>query len=115
MKQNTIPAPIKINGSNIDLGEALPRKVQEEILHVTETYFGHLKHASVGFTRDGHWYCCTINVQVGNLKVIVAEASATDCHQAFDQTLAKIGRQLIRRKQKVADSKRGQIPAAAFA
>jgi ribosomal subunit interface protein len=115
MKQNATPAPIKINGSNIDLGEALPRKVQDELLHVAETYFGHLNHATVGFTRDGHWYCCTINAQVGSLKMIVAEASATDCHQAFDQALAKIGRRLLRRKQRVADSKRVQAPAPAHA
>ena len=113
MKQNTTPAPIKINGFNIDLGEALPRKIQDELAHVAETYFGHLNHATVGFTRDGNWYCCTINVQVSNLKVIVAESSATDCHKAFDQSLAKVGRQLLRRKQRVADSRRVQMSAAA--
>ncbi|SCY57771.1 HPF/RaiA family ribosome-associated protein [Microvirga guangxiensis] len=115
MKQNATLAPIRINSSNIDLGEALPRKVQEEILHVAETHFGHLKHATVGFTRDGHWYCCTINVQVGNLKMIIAEATATNCNQAFDLALAKIGNQLLRRKKRAADSRRVQPPAAAHA
>lgn len=112
MKMNETGTPIRINGSNIDLGEALPRKVQQELLHVAETYFGHLKHATVGFTRDGHWYCCIINVQVGNLKMIVAEASATNCHQAFDLALGKIDKQLRRRKRRMVDAGRSQMPAA---
>jgi len=115
MKRNGTGTPIKINGANIDLGEALPRKVQEELLHLAEVHSRRLNHATVGFKRDGHWYCCIINVQVDNLKVIVAEASATDCHQAFDQALAKIGRQLLRRNQRIANGNRIQIPAPALA
>lgn len=113
MKLNGANSPIRINSSNVELGEALPHKVQEEIRHVAESHFERLKHASVGFRRDGHWYSCTINVQVDNLKVIVAEASAADCHQAFDQALAKIGRQLHRRKQRVANGNRVQMSAPA--
>jgi ribosomal subunit interface protein len=115
MKQNAKLALIKINGSNINLDEVLLHKIQDDVMHVTETHFGHLNHASVGFTRDGHWYCCTINVQIGNLKVIVAEALAPDCHQAFDQALARIGRQLLQRKRRVADRNRVQVSAPALA
>ena len=115
MKLNGTGTPIKINGTNIDLREALPHKVREELLHVAETHFGRLNHATVGFTRNGHWYCCTINVQVGNLKMIVAEASAGDCHQAFDQALAKIGRQLHRRSRRVVDTARRETSAPALA
>lgn len=111
MTQNATPAPIKINRANIDLGEALPRKIQDELMNVAESCYRHLNHAVVGFTRDGNWYCCTINVQVGNLKVIVAESSAVDCHSAFGQALAKIGRQLLRRKQ----GSRVRMPAPVLA
>jgi len=114
MKLNGIGTPIKINGANIDLGEDLPHKVREELLRLAETSFGRLNHAAVGFTRDGHSYCCIINVQVGNLKVIVAEASAANCHQAFDHALARIGRQLHRRKQRIANGDRMQMPAPAL-
>jgi ribosomal subunit interface protein len=107
--------PIKINGTNIDLGEALPHYVQEKLLHVAGTYFGRLNHATVGFTRDGHSYCCTINIQVSNLRMIVAEASAGDCHQAFDQALGKVDKQLRRRKRRMIDSNRSQMSAPALA
>jgi len=114
MKLKDTGAPIKIGGPNIDLGEALPHKVREELLRLVETYSRRLNHASVGFVRDGHWYRCTINAQVGNLKVIVAEASAADCHQAFDQALAKTGRQLHRRKHRMIDAGRREVAGSAF-
>ena len=115
MKLNGTGTPIRINGNNIDLGEALPHKVQEELLHVIEAHFGRLNHATVGFTRDGHWYCCTITVPVGNLTMIVAEASAGACHQAFDQALAKIGRHLHRRSRRVVATTRREPSAPALA
>jgi len=49
MKLNGTGTPIKINGFNIDLGEALPHKVQEELLHLAETHSRRLNHATVGF------------------------------------------------------------------
>ncbi|WP_262027009.1 ribosome hibernation-promoting factor, HPF/YfiA family [Microvirga sp. Mcv34] len=107
MTQNAISAPIKINGSNVNLGEALPHKVQDQLLHVAKTYFRQLHHGTVGFTRDGHSYSCTINIQVSNLRMIVAEASAGDCHQAFDQALGKVDKQLRRRKRRMIDASRG--------
>lgn len=115
MNQNGTGAPIKINSSNIELAEPLPHKVREEIVHVTRMYFGHLNHATVRFTREGHSYSCTINVQVNNLKMIVAEASAGDCDRAFDQALGKIGRRLHRRKQRISERSRGETPASVLA
>ncbi len=115
MKQNATAAPIRINGTNIDLGEALPRKVQDELMHVAGTYFRQLNHGTVGFTRDGHSYSCTINIQVSNLRLIVAEASASDCHQAFDQALGKVDKQLRRRKRRMVNASRGQASAPSLA
>ena len=105
---------IKINGTNIDLGEALPHHVQEKLLHVAGMYFGRLNHGTVGFTRDGHSYSCTINIQVSNLRMIVAEASSSDCHQAFDQALGKVDKQLRRRKRRMIDASRAQISTVGF-
>jgi ribosomal subunit interface protein len=113
MKQTD--TPIKINGINIDLGEALPHHVQDKLLHVAGTYFGRLNHGTVGFTRDGYSYSCTINIQVSNLRMIIAESSAADCHQAFDRALGKVDKQLRRRKRQAIDTRRGQMSAPALA
>jgi len=112
---NQTDTPIKINGINIDLGEALPHHVQDKLLHVAGTHFGRLNHGTVRFARDGYSYGCTINIQVSNLRMVVAEASAGDCHQAFDQALAKVDKQLRRRKRRVLDVSRDQTHAPALA
>lgn len=114
MTLNGDGTPIKINGSNVNLGETLPRQIQEKLLHVAGTHFGRLNHGTVGFARDGHTYSCTINVHIGNLRMIVGEASAADCHQAFDAALAKVDKQLQRRKQRMVGSRQNQMPAAAL-
>jgi ribosomal subunit interface protein len=115
MKNNGVDRPIKINHPNIDLGDTLTDHVQEKVLHVAGTYFGHLNHGTVGFTRQGYAYACTINLQVGALRMFVADASAADCQQAFDQALAKVDKQLRRRKQRTLDTNRNQTSAPALA
>jgi ribosomal subunit interface protein len=111
MKSNDTAMPIKINGTNIDLGEALPHQVREKVQDVANTYFGRLNHGAVGFTRDGQTYNCTINLHVRNLKAIIAEASAGDCHRAFDQAIGKVDKQLRRRKDRMTDSRQRHVSA----
>lgn len=113
MSRNGSDAPIKIKGRNIDIEETLHHKAQESLLHVAKSHFGDLNHATVGFSREGHSYSCTINLQVSTLKVIIAEATANECHQAFDQALGKVGRQLHRRRQRMAHRSKDQASISA--
>lgn len=113
MKMSDVGTPVKINGSSIDLGEDLPQKVHEKLLHVAGIYFGHLNHAAVGFSREGHSYCCIINIQVGTYRVLIAEAYAAECHEAFEQALGKIDKQLRRRKHRMLHADRGHMPMQA--
>ncbi|MBF9235383.1 HPF/RaiA family ribosome-associated protein [Microvirga alba] len=115
MKPNGAGTPIKVNGSGIDLGETLPHEVQAKLMHVVGRYFDCLNHGTVGFTREGHSCGCTINVHVGNLKMIIAEGSATNCHLAFGQALANVEKQLHRRRRRMADGSRIQPPSRALA
>jgi ribosomal subunit interface protein len=112
---NNLSSPIRINGLQIDLGNALPEHVRERLLTTTETYFQELKHGSVGFRREGQSYCCTINIQVSNFRIIIGEALASDCYQAFDQALAKVAVQLQRRKHRLNRAVRDDFRARATA
>ena len=115
MKMSSAGASVKINSSNIHLGEDLPQKVHEKLLQVAGMYCGHLNHAVVGFSREGHSYCCIINVQVGNYRVLIAEAYAADCHDAFEQALGNIEKQLRRRKHRMLHADRGHMSMQAHA
>jgi ribosomal subunit interface protein len=115
MMSNNLSSPIRIKGLQIELGDALPQHVQERLLATTETYFQELKHGSVGFRREGQSYCCTINIQVSNFRIIIGEALASDCYQAFDQALAKVAAQLQRRKHRLNRAAREEFRAGATA
>ena len=115
MTSNLRNSRIRVNGFQIDLGDALPQHVRESLLQTTETYFQQLNHGSVGFRREGQSYCCTISIQVGNLRIIIGEAMAADCYQAFDLALAKVAVQLQRRKHRLNMAVREEIQAGATA
>jgi len=83
MTLNNLHSSIVVKGHQIDLGEALPEHVREKLSQAAEKSFGSLRHAAVGFSREGQAYRCTINAQVGNLKVIIGEAPAADCYRAL--------------------------------
>lgn len=102
MKSMANGTPIRINNVRVDLDENLPDRVEQTILDVAGTYFGRLNHGVVGFTREGHTYSCTINLYADNLRVVIGEADADDCHQAFDRALGRVRNQLNRRKERMS-------------
>ncbi|AWM85421.1 ribosome hibernation-promoting factor, HPF/YfiA family [Microvirga sp. 17 mud 1-3] len=109
MPPNSLHSSIVVKGHQIDLGEALPEHVREKLSQAAEKSFGGLKHAAVGFSRDGLTYRCTINAQVGNLKVIIGEAPAGDCYRAFDVALARVVEQVQRRRERLKRNRPGRI------
>lgn len=109
MTLNSLHSSIVVKGHQIDLGEALPGHVREKLSQAAEKSFGSLRHAAVGFSREGQAYRCTINAQVGNLKVIIGEAPAADCYRAFDVALARVLEQVQRRRERLKRSRPGRI------
>ena len=47
-----------------------------------------LSAAAVHFTRDGKTYRCTVNMQMGALKMTSAEGAGTEIYAAFNAALA---------------------------
>lgn len=102
-------AIIKVQSSNIDLGEVLPQHAREGIERVAGKYFGQLTSASVHFTREGQFYRCTVNMQMSGTKVITGEGQNDDAFQAFNTALNKAAKQLRRKKREVREDKGARI------
>lgn len=98
-------ATIKVQSSNVDLGEVLPKHAREGIERVAAKYFGQLTTAAVHFTREGQSYRCTVNMQMSGAKIMTGEALSEDAFQAFNTALNKAAKQLRRRKREVRDDK----------
>jgi len=105
MKLKSVDRSISVQSSNVDLGDALPAHARQSILRVAGKYFGRLNAAAVHFTREGTTYRCTVNMQMGALRMRSAEAKNPDIYAAFDAALEKVATQLRRTKRAVRDEK----------
>ena len=105
MKLKGVDRTILVQSSTIDLGNVLPEYARRNILQLAGKYFGHLSTAAVHFTRDGVTYRCTINVQMGALKMMSGEAKSTDIYAAFRLALERLSKQLRRAKRALREDK----------
>ena len=98
MKLENADTPITVGSSNVELSDALREHARESILREAAKYFGRLTQAGVHFNTEGSSYRCSVNIQMGGLNMVSAEAVAKDVRLAFDTALNKAAKQLRRSK-----------------
>jgi ribosomal subunit interface protein len=96
---------ITIQSSSVDLSDAFREHAQQGIARVASKYFGHLNVASVHVGREGVLFRCTVNIQMGALKMMSAESQDKDCYVAFRSALEKVEKQLRRAKRELREDK----------
>jgi ribosomal subunit interface protein len=96
---------ILVQSSNVDLGDMFPEYAKTNIRQVAGKYFGHLVAATVHVSRDGITYRCTVNIQMGALKMMSGEAKDKDLYTAFRAALQKTAKQLRRSKRELREDK----------
>jgi ribosomal subunit interface protein len=109
MKLKSVDRTILVQSSNIDLGDVLPQYARTSILQVAGKYFGRLNTAIVHFSREGLMYRCTVNMQMGALKMRSGEALHKDCYTAFKTALEKVAKQLRRAKRALREDKAERV------
>ncbi|HZH52412.1 MAG TPA: ribosome-associated translation inhibitor RaiA [Microvirga sp.] len=109
MKLRSVDRTILVQSSNIDLGDMLPEYARTSILRVAGKYFGHLNTATVHFTREGITYRCTVNIQMGALRMMSGEAKDKDIYAAFRTALEKVAKQLRRAKRELREDKAERV------
>ena len=100
---------ITFESNHHDLGDALRAHGRAEILKLAEKYFGRLVSATAHFTNEGVTSRCSVNIQMGGLPMMSAEASAKDLRQAFNLALDKVATQLRRAKREVREDKPARV------
>jgi ribosomal subunit interface protein len=109
MKLKSVDRTILVQSSNVDLGDVLPQYARTCILQVAGKYFGRLNTATVHFSREGFMYRCTVNMQMGALKMTSGEGLHKDCYAAFRTALEKVAKQLRRAKRELREDKAERI------
>jgi ribosomal subunit interface protein len=100
---------ILVQSSNVDLGDNFPEYAKANIRQVAGKYFGRLSTASVHVTREGITYRCTVNIQMGALKMMSGEAKNKDLYAAFRAALQKTAKQLRRSKRELREDKAERV------
>ena len=109
MKLKDVDRTILVQSSNISLGDVLPDYARTSILQLAGKYFGRLNTASVHFNREGAMYRCTVNVQMGALRMMSGEAKSTDIYGAFRLALERAAKQLRRAKRELREDKAKRV------
>ena len=93
----------RITGKNIDVGDALRRRIGERVDAAIGKYFdrGYSGHVTVG--KDGGEFAteCALHLDSGVL--LKSEAKADDAYQSADMAIDKIEKQLRRNKRRSKD------------
>jgi ribosomal subunit interface protein len=109
MKLRNVDQTILVQSSNVNLGDVLPDYARTSILQMAAKFFGHLNTASVHFNREGATYRCTVNVQMGALRMMSGEAKSTDIYAAFRLALVRVAKQLRRAKRELREDKAERV------
>ncbi|HEY8580022.1 MAG TPA: ribosome-associated translation inhibitor RaiA [Beijerinckiaceae bacterium] len=100
---------VTIGSSNIDVGDSLRGYAREHVLAIAEKYMQRLTKAGVHFNHEGSEYRCTVNMQMGALPMMSAEAIDQDAYRSFDRAAEKLAKQLRRTKRELRDDKPARV------
>jgi ribosomal subunit interface protein len=96
---------ITVGSANVSLGSAFPDLAKQQIREVAEKYFGDLTTASVHVSKEGTSFRCSVNIRMGALRMMSAEAQAKEVPLAFRGALVKVEKQLRRTKRELREDK----------
>ncbi|WP_204165273.1 HPF/RaiA family ribosome-associated protein [Methylobacterium radiodurans] len=105
MNTRRIVAPVVVRSASIVLGAALRERACAGVERTAAKYFGRLNAATVYFSRDGRGYRCTVNIDMGALRIVTGEALGFCCHAVLDTAMRKAAKQLRRLKRSLRDDK----------
>jgi ribosomal subunit interface protein len=95
--------PFRVSGKNIDIGEALRKRINARLVEALAKYFdgGYSGHVTVGKDGFGFRTECAIHLDSGVM--LDAEAMAADAYASADQAAIRIEKRLRRYKRRLKD------------
>ena len=90
---------ITVGSSDVELGARFAEQAQNKVRAIAKKHLGNLTGASVHVAQEGRFYRCSVNMQMGSLKVVTGEGKGKDVPLAFRTALGKAAKQLRRTKR----------------
>ncbi|MGB3377675.1 MAG: ribosome-associated translation inhibitor RaiA [Allopontixanthobacter sediminis] len=95
---------IRVSGHQMDTGAALQDHAAERLNGIVEKYFNRALSSHVTFGKaPGGAFSCDIVTHVMQGFIVKSHGEAHDAHQALDQAVTKIDKQLRRYKRRLND------------
>lgn len=98
----------KISGKQIDIGDALKTRVEDELSSTIEKYAARPTDAHVIFSRTASLFSCEAVVHLSTGLTAQAGGQAHEIHSAFDACREKMDKQLRRYKRRLKDHYRAR-------
>ena len=98
---------ISVQGKQLDVGDALRERIEDQITQIAEKYFTDPVSAHATMSKAGHEFKCDLTVHVGKGITVQSQGSSDDAHQAFDSAAQKAEKRLRRYKRRIRDHHRG--------
>ncbi|MCP5369462.1 MAG: ribosome-associated translation inhibitor RaiA [Rickettsiaceae bacterium] len=96
---------IQISGQHLSIGQKLQTYVKDKTTETVTTYFSEAPSAHIYFSKNSHHITCDIivNEGTGRHNILKSNAVCDDIYSAYDQSLAKLQKQLRKYKSKLND------------
>ncbi len=103
---------ISVTGRQLDVGDALRRRVEVNLADSVGKYFDHAIEGNVVFSREAQGVRVDISVHVGRGIMVQGHSQAENAHAAFDSALDRIAKRLRRHKRRLRDHHRDRKASA---
>jgi ribosome hibernation promoting factor len=94
---------LTVTGKQVDVGDALRRRVEETLEALLGKYFRTAIEAHAVFAREAHLIAVELSLHVGRGMVVNSRGAATDYYVAFDAAAERLAKQLRRYKRRLRD------------
>jgi ribosomal subunit interface protein len=99
--------PLRISGKNLDIGEALRRRVDEKVEAAIAKYFDGSVSGHVVIEPEGSAYHSDCTLHLASGVTLQADGRAHDPYASVDQAVNRIEKQLRRYKRRLKDHHHG--------
>jgi ribosomal subunit interface protein len=94
---------IRVNGKQIDVGDALTTHCQDRVGDVVNKYAEKPVEANITFSKDRHEFVSDISVHLSTGLTTQAHGKSSDVYDALEKALERMEKQLRRYKRRLKD------------
>jgi ribosomal subunit interface protein len=95
------PMSIQVSGKHVNVGDALRKRITDELIEGVGKYFERGGDADVAVGKEGHSFCVDILVRLASGQKLEARGLGGDAHAAFDAALSKLETRVRRYKRRL--------------